>query len=92
MLERWKETTDKGEYMSLKYMDLSKAFDTINHDLLLGELRAYDFLTSALNLLYTYLKNRKQMVLINNKTNSSEVVITGAPQASIDGPLLFNFL
>ena len=72
------------------YLDYSKAFDTMNHDLLLAKLRAYGFSTSALNLLYSYLKYRKQKVVINNKTNSSEVVIAGVRQGSIDGPLLFN--
>ena len=72
------------------YVDLSKAFDTINHDLLLAKLRAYGFSASALNLLYSNLKNRTQKVVINNKTNSSEVVIAGAPQGSIDLPLVFN--
>ena len=90
MLERWKQAIDKGEYISVMYMDLSKAFDTINHDLLLAKLRAYGFSTSALNLLYSNLKNRTQKVVINNKTNSSEVVIAGVPQGSIDGPLFFN--
>ena len=59
------------------YMDLSKAFDTINNDLLLAKRRAHGFSTSALNLLCSYLKNRKQKVVINNKTSSSEVVIAG---------------
>ena len=72
------------------YVDLSKAFDTINHDLLLAKLRAYGFSTSALSLLYSNLKNRTQKVVINNKTNSSEVVIAGVPQGSIDLPLVFN--
>ena len=90
LLERCKQAIDKGEYISVMYMDLSKAFDTINHDLLLAKLRAYGFSTSALNLLYSYLKYRKQKVVINNKTSSSEVVIAGVPQGSIDGPLFFN--
>ena len=71
-------------------MDLSKAFDTIKHNLLLAKLRAYGFSTSALNLLYSYVKYRKQKVVINNKSSSSEVVIAGIPQGSIDGPLLYN--
>ena len=71
-------------------MNLSKAFNTIKHDLPLAKLRAYGFSTSALNLLYSYLKYRKQKVVINNKSSSSEVVITGVPQGSIEGPLLYN--
>ena len=47
MLERWKEAIDKGEYVSVMYMDLSKAFDTINHEFLLAKLRAYGFSTSG---------------------------------------------
>ena len=40
MLEKWKNVLDKGEYVCVLFMDLSKAFDTINHDLLLAKLRA----------------------------------------------------
>ena len=72
------------------YVDLFKAFDTINHNLLFAKIRAYGFLTSSLNLLYSYLKYRTQKVVINNKTISSEVVIAGVLQGSFDGPLLFN--
>ena len=72
------------------HMNLSKAFDTINHKLLLAELGAYGFSKRALNLLYSYLKYRKQKVVINNQTRSSEEVTVGLPQGSIDGPLLFN--
>ena len=87
LLERWKQAIDKGEYISVMYMDLSKAFNTVNHDLLLAKLRAYGFSTSTLNLLCSYLKNRKQKVVINNKTSSSKVVTAGVPQGSIDGLL-----
>ena len=72
MLERWKQAIDK--YISLMYMDLSKGFDTINHDFLLAKLRAYGFSTSALNLLFNYLKNRKQKVVTNNETSSSKYI------------------
>ena len=71
-------------------MDLSKAFDTTNHDLMLAKLKAYGFSNDALNLIHSYLKNRKQKVQINNKFSLERNVIAGVPQGSIDGPLLFN--
>ena len=71
-------------------MDLSKAFYTINHDLLWVKLRAYGFSASALNI--RYFNNSQQKVAIYNKTSSSEVVIAGVPQASLDGLLLLNLL
>ena len=71
-------------------MDLSKAFDTINHDLLLAKLKAYGFSREALTLMCSYLKNRKQKVVINNSASRTQTVIAGVPQGSIDGPLLFN--
>ena len=82
-LERWKQAIDKEEYISVMYIDLSKAFGT-THDFLLAKLRAYGFSTSALNLLYSYLKYRKQKIVINNKRSSSEVLIADVPQGSID--------
>ena len=71
-------------------MDLSKVFDTINHDLLLAKVKAYGFSTNALDLMCSYLKNRKQSIQINNNFSSGKKVNAGAPQTSIDGVLLFN--
>ena len=71
-------------------MDLSKAFDTINHDLMLAKLKAYEFSTYTLNRMHSYLKNRKQKVQINNKFSLERNLIAGVPQGSIDGPLLSN--
>ena len=56
MLGKRKKTVDKGECVSA---DLSKSFDTINHDLLLAQLRDYRFSLNALKLMYSYLINRK---------------------------------
>ena len=64
-------------------MDLSKAFDTINHDLLLAKLKAYGFSLNAVELMRSYLKNRKR-VQINNKFSSENIVIARVPQGSID--------
>ena len=85
MLEKWKRALDKGEYVSTLFMDLSKSFGAINHDLLIAKLKAYGFSKEALTLMKSYLKNQKQKVQINNAD-----VIRGVPQGSIDGPLLFN--
>ena len=90
MLEEWKRGSDNGSYVSALFMDLSKVFDIINHDLMLAKLKAYGFSTNALNLMHSYLKNRKQKVQINNKFSLERNVIAGVPQGSIDGPLLFN--
>ena len=90
MLENWKSALDKSESVSALFMDLSKAFDTINHDLLLAKLKAYGFSREALSLMCSYLKNCKQKVVINNSVSTTKTVIAGVPQGSIDGPLLFN--
>ena len=68
MLEEWKRWIDNGSYVSALFMDLSKAFDTINHDLVLAKVIAYGFSTNALNLKHSYLKNRKQKVQINKNS------------------------
>ena len=90
MLEKWKKALDKGECVSALFMDLSKAFDTINHDLLIVKLKAYGFSKEALKLMKSYLKNWKQKMQINNKFSSERDIIAEVQQGSIDGPLLFN--
>ena len=70
-------------------MDLSKAFDTLNHDLLIAKLGAYGFETDALRYMKSYLKNRKQKVRVNKTFSEWERITTSVPQGSILGPLLF---
>ena len=84
------KAVDNGKYVSALFLDLSKAFDTINHDHLLPKLKAYGFSPNALKLMHSHLNNTKQQVQINNKFSSESTVIAGVPQGSIDGPLLFN--
>ena len=71
-------------------MDLSKAFDTINHGLLRAKLKAYGFSKQALSFMCSYLKKRRQTVQINNNFSSLKEVIAEVPQVSVDGPLFFN--
>ena len=72
-------------------MDLSKAFDCISLDLIIAKLAAYGLDDTALKLIFSYLNNRQQCVGINNTYSNFEDIISGVPQGSIVGPLLFDF-
>ena len=72
------------------YIDLSKAFDSLRHDILLQKLSYYGITNKAKFLLESYLKNRKQFVQIGDVRSTMKQVLTGVPQGSIIGPLLFN--
>ena len=90
MLEKWKNTLGKGKHVGTVFMDLSKAFDTINHDLLIAKVEAYGFSTNALLFMLSYVKNRSERVSINSSFSTWEEIIAGVPQGSIQGLLLFN--
>ena len=70
--------------------DLSKAFDSISHELILAKLHAYGFSLRALRLIHSYLTNRKQRARVNGDYISWEEILFGVPQGSILGTLLFN--
>ena len=63
MFEKCKNILDEGGAM---FMDLSKAFDTMNHDLLIAQLGAYDFRNDALSFMKSYLTKRRQRVRVNS--------------------------
>ena len=67
-----------------------KAFDCLNHDLLIAKLEAYGFNNWALKFIYNYLKERKQRTKVNGSYITWRVLKRGVPQVSIIGPLLFN--
>ena len=79
---------DKQHVIAL-FMDLSKAFDTIDHNILLYKLRNYGIRGIALSWIKSYLTNRQQFVSIDNLQSSRSVLKCGVPQGSILGPLLF---
>ena len=90
MLEIWKKVLDKGGHIWAIFMELSKAFDRLNHDLLIGKLGAYGFETDALRYMKSYLANRRQRVRVNKTFNEWERITTGVPEGSILGLLIFS--
>ena len=71
------------------FVDLSKAFDTVNHQILLKKLEHYGIRGITLKLFKSYLSERKQYVQINNCKSQTRSISCGVPQGSVLGPLLF---
>ena len=90
LLKKWQNNLDKKHIIGTLLIDLSKAYDCIQHDLLLAKLEAYCFSTKSLLFIKSYLKGRKQRVKINSTFSRWLEVNFGIPQGSILGSLLFN--
>ena len=90
LVDKLNRSIDKKEKVGLFMMTLSKAFDCISYELLIAKLDAYGFDTSSLKHIYSYLNERKQRVKINSDYSAWKEILTGVPQGSVLGPLLFN--
>ena len=81
-----------GEVSGALLTDLSKAFDCILHDLLIAKLEAYGLEYNSLQMLQSYLSNRKQRTKINDAYSKYCEILFGVPQGSILGLLLIKYL
>ena len=90
LTESWRQSLDSRGYSGAALMDLSKAFDTINHELPIAKLHTYGFRKESLDLILDYLSDRWQRTKISGNVSSWAELLQGVPQGSVLGPLLFN--
>ena len=83
------DSLSKKEHTIGVFMDLSKAFDTIDHHILLYKLKLYGVRGTTLSWFEDYLRNRSQYVVFQSKSSNIMSIKCGVPQGSILGPLLF---
>ena len=89
LIDRITQHLDKGTTPINVYLDLSKAFDSLDHNILLHKLKYYGIEGTALRLFESYLNERQQYVDLDGTTSNNNRILTGVPQGSILGPLLF---
>ena len=90
LVDRWIEAVNDEKMSGVVFLDLRKAFDLVNHDILLQKLSAYHFSKDSVSLIQSYLENRTQYVSIGGKKSPEGFTTQGVPQGSILGPLLFS--
>ena len=89
LIENKLKSIDKNLYTCALYVDLSKAFDTVNHEILLKKLEHYGIRGIPLDLFRDYLRDRKQYTIVNDTKSEELIIDIGVPQGSVLGPLLF---
>ena len=90
LIKGWRQCSDENKVAGVIFMELSKAFDCLLHDLLIANLETYGVEKQSLLLLLSYLQQRKQSVKVKGLSGLLQLIKSGVPQGSILGPILFN--
>ena len=86
------DNINNNQYTALLFLDLKKAFDTVNHEISINKMDHYGIRGTAKTLFTSVLTKRDQYVSINNVSFTTKPINCGVPQRSVLGPLLFTFI
>ena len=89
MIDSWAEAFDRGEISAVLMLDMSAAFDLVDHQILLKKLHVYGLEQETLDWIFSYLSERKQQVYVDGALSDTMEVSIGVPQGSILGPLFY---
>jgi len=88
-LERWTELLDDGDPADVIYLEFRKAFNIVPHRRLIKKLQAYVTKCDPLSWIENFLSGRRQRVVVNRKLSTFAGILSGIPQGSVFGPILF---
>lgn len=89
LTDKLKKEIDQGKIVGSVFIDFTKAFDTITHDILFRKLASYGIIGPPLKLIQSYLLNREQTISLSDVLSDTKIINIGVPQGSILGPILF---
>ena len=89
IVERINTALNAGKHVAGVFLNFRKAYDTVNHSILLKKMHAYGIRGNILDWFKNYLNNREQFTSINNTHSDKKNISCGIPQGSVPGPLLF---
>ena len=89
LIDQWMTCIDQGDFVGALFVDFKKAFDLVDHSILLNKLSLYKIDQLSLKWFFSYLSCRKQTIISDNDASEYATIKTGVPQGSILGPTLF---